>query len=304
MNLEQIRVFLTLCEEKSFSKTAKKLYQSQPSISQKISQLEKEFKCILVERSQHGIQLTEKGKILRDEAQEIDLRMEKLRINLLQTPKNTSSHIRLACSDTVGAFFLPKHLAYFRQNNPQTLVTARVSISSQIVQSILDENVDFGFFLLPESDPRIECIPVLTYKDVLVFSSRLSSPPESLSDLKQILHERLLLPGPNTKTRKLIENAFHREGLQLPETQEVGSVSVLREFVRIGLGLGICPDYAIQNDSDFHYLELPGPFERRIALGHRKDRYLSDIEKAFVKGVTELCANENEIDKSNQQVSD
>lgn len=75
MDLKQLRYFTTIVEEGTISAAAKKLYISQPPLSMQMKLLEKELGCMLFERGQRHIQLTEPGKLLYDRANKL-LKME------------------------------------------------------------------------------------------------------------------------------------------------------------------------------------------------------------------------------------
>ena len=282
MNFEQLKAFLAVAEERSFSKAAKKLYVSQPAISQKIAQLEKQLGHMLIQRSKSHLHLTEHGALLAKEGKELLERVNHVKFKLDHLQQYRGGHLRIACSDTVGAYFIPQPLVEFQKSQPEVLLTSKISVTSSILQSLLEEEIDFGFFLHPEGDPRIESKPVLHYEDVLVYPKDHAFAQKEELQLSEILKERLLLPGTNTKTRKLIEEAIHRKGLELPECQEAGSVGVLKELVKIGMGVGICPGYALSETKNLEFRSLGEGFQRIISVGWRKDRYLSEVDKSFL----------------------
>ncbi|AEM78504.1 transcriptional regulator, LysR family [Thermoanaerobacter wiegelii Rt8.B1] len=76
MNLRQLKIFLTVCESGSMSKAAKKLYMTQPSISQTISELEQELNVKLFERMNKKLLLTYAGEVLKEYAKRISSLVE------------------------------------------------------------------------------------------------------------------------------------------------------------------------------------------------------------------------------------
>ena len=64
MTLQQMTVFLAVCEERNFSKTARKLFMSRQAVRQNITQLEREYGGLLFENHKNHLELTHKGKIL------------------------------------------------------------------------------------------------------------------------------------------------------------------------------------------------------------------------------------------------
>jgi DNA-binding transcriptional LysR family regulator len=288
MKYDQIQAFRVIAKEESFSKAAIKLYISQPALSKKIGLLEKDLDCVLFERSRQGVKLTDHGELLLEETSNIEEKLGDIRFRLKHLDENQAGHIKLACSDTVGAFYLPKWLGNFMSDHKDVLLTAKISVTSQIVQSLINEEINFGFFLAPESDPRIESIPLFDYEDVLVYPKEHRFQKSKGISIEEILKEKLLLPGKNTMTRKKIETAFHAKGFTIQDAQEAGSVSVLKEFVRIGLGVGICPNYALSEEELENSFSLGKEFKRTIVIGWRKDRYFTKAERAFIDWVRDL----------------
>ena len=79
MNSQQIRYVMTVAEEKSFSKAARKLFITQPSLSQVISKLETQLDAQLFDRSTNPLQITQAGRIFLKHAKEICLREEMIK---------------------------------------------------------------------------------------------------------------------------------------------------------------------------------------------------------------------------------
>ena len=71
MELAELRVFLMVASERSFSRAATKLHRTQPAVSQAIRRLEEEVGERLFDRSSKDGTLTEAGRVLRDYAERL-----------------------------------------------------------------------------------------------------------------------------------------------------------------------------------------------------------------------------------------
>ena len=114
MNTNQIKCFITVAENNSFSKSATKLFLSQSTISKNISRLEKELGFKLIDRSHKHIKLTNKGsyfyQIIKPIAQKLDDTISDLRENSLS--------LTLGFTDTpTESKFLPKAIDQIGQLN-------------------------------------------------------------------------------------------------------------------------------------------------------------------------------------------
>ncbi|EGD52524.1 transcriptional regulator, LysR family [Thermoanaerobacter ethanolicus JW 200] len=102
MNLRQLKIFLTVCESGSMSKAAKKLYMTQPSISQTISELEQELNVKLFERMSKKLLLTYAGEVLKEYAKRISSLVEEAQSTLLDISNLKAGKLRIGASTTVG----------------------------------------------------------------------------------------------------------------------------------------------------------------------------------------------------------
>ena len=83
MELDQLKAFLIVSEEKNITKASERLFITQPALSTKLKLLEDELQVELFNRSTKGMELTETGQILRDEAQKVK-KVELLDLGLIQ----------------------------------------------------------------------------------------------------------------------------------------------------------------------------------------------------------------------------
>ena len=106
MNLKDMEYFYYLCKFKSFTKTAEKLYVSQPSITMALKRVEKELNTKLVIRnhSEKQIELTEAGMILQRHTKNI---IEEIKEIKLEISKVSGGNIKLGVPPMIGAYFFP-----------------------------------------------------------------------------------------------------------------------------------------------------------------------------------------------------
>ena len=114
MNLKQLEAFVQVAEGGSFSKAAKQLFLTQPTISAHISSLEKELNARLFVRNTKEVKLSDDGKDLyRYARQMIDL--QKKIEERFETGKEESKHLITIAASTIPAqYLLPKILMKFR----------------------------------------------------------------------------------------------------------------------------------------------------------------------------------------------
>ncbi|MFX0042962.1 MAG: LysR substrate-binding domain-containing protein [Candidatus Hodarchaeota archaeon] len=144
MNIEYFRNFIKLTQYKSFSELAKDLPISQSTLSHQISQLEKDFGVVLIERSTKRFEITEAGKVFLKNAVEI--------INLYDTCKQEISKFKyqrveeiiISASTIPGSHILPKYIADFRNKNPNVKFKILINNSQKSIENLKKNMTDFA----------------------------------------------------------------------------------------------------------------------------------------------------------------
>ena len=109
MNLKQLEAFVQVAEGGSFSKAAKQLFLTQPTISAHISSLEKELNARLFVRNTKEVKLSDDGKELyRYARQMIDLQKKDRGKNLKQAKSESKHLITIAASTIPAQYLLPE----------------------------------------------------------------------------------------------------------------------------------------------------------------------------------------------------
>jgi len=144
MKIEYLRNFIKLVNYKSFSELARDLPISQSTISHQISQLEKDFGVILINRSTKKFEITEAGKIFLDYSQKIIDLFDSCILDLDEYRKQKFDVIVISASTTPGSHILPKYIAEFRDKNPNTSFKININNSRTSLENIVKDLADFA----------------------------------------------------------------------------------------------------------------------------------------------------------------
>ena len=136
--------------------TAKRMFISQPALSESVKRLEQELGCLLLVRSKTGIEFTDDGKLILDYAQKI----LELHVEMEQELQNKYNkeflHGRLAIGvgPTVSNVFLPKLMLKMHQQYPSIKLHVLEHSSDTILSLLRTSELDFGIFgIYTETDP-------------------------------------------------------------------------------------------------------------------------------------------------------
>ena len=144
MNIENLRNFIKLAHYKSFSELAHDLPIAQSTLSHQISQLEKAFGVILINRSTKKFEITEAGTILLDYAQKIINQFDACVKDLSKYSDIKFEDIIISASTTPGSYILPRDIAAFRDKNPNVNFKVKINNSLKSIENIVKGLADFA----------------------------------------------------------------------------------------------------------------------------------------------------------------
>ena len=145
MNLKQLEAFVRVAETKNFSTAAKQLYLTQPTVSAHIASLERELGTCLLVRSTTGVALSESGKELDADAEQMLEIEQKIRERFGLTGKQSGSVLRIAASTIPSQNLLTDIMVKFRNEYPGEQLNLFETDSDGVDEMILSHMADIGF---------------------------------------------------------------------------------------------------------------------------------------------------------------
>lgn len=282
LDLDALKAFVAACEEGSVSRAAQRLFRSQPAVTRQILSLEKELGTVLLDRSSRGVRATPSGNAVFLKARKLLQDVESLS-GTAHDPAGDAGDLRIACSDTVAQYWLAPLLGRFAASFPGARLHLDISSSPEIANRVASGADDVGFVLLPLQHPSLLHRTVLTYRHVAAFAKgQAPRGPREIS-AADLADRSLVLLGRQTRSRQLIEEGFLSRGLWPQRVVEVGNVSVQKELVRVGLGVGVLPDYAARPGDGLEYRPIENASVREIALVTHRSNFPGGVAERFAK---------------------
>ncbi|WP_160061200.1 LysR family transcriptional regulator [Psychromonas sp. L1A2] len=187
MDLKQLRYFISVVNEQSFSEAARQIHIAQPALTRQVKALEEDLGVILLIRKSRGIKLTAIGQIFYEDALQIleQVARSKQKIHLI----NDGHTGELIIGITVMHLWIEEisnFLTIFRQKFPEVMLKINTVLSGPQVNSLQRGQLDLGVMYFPPYDSRLNSIKV--YDDKLVLVTRVCSKlaklkPKKLSDI-------------------------------------------------------------------------------------------------------------------------
>jgi DNA-binding transcriptional LysR family regulator len=285
MDFEQLETFLQVARHSSFSRAAEKRFRTQPAISSQIRALEEEVGAKLLDRSGGKVSITASGKLFQKYAEETLEARRAVLTAIAETERVPRGEIIVGANEGTCLHILPEVFAEFKKQYPDVAVNITRADYGKILDSVIDNSVDFGFVSLPVTDTRLTV--VLIHRDELVL---IAPPKHPLAKIKsptiiEIAQYPLVLPKAG-HTRDGLEELFHEHKLKPQIAMELDSSELLKRFVAADVGVGFIARSNVQEDVQANVLvAIPmaeTPIRRDLALVFRKDKALSRAALAFI----------------------
>jgi DNA-binding transcriptional LysR family regulator len=148
--------FRAVAHERSFTRAARELALSQPSVSNQVALLEREIGARLLERGPGGITLTREGEILLEHADAIAERFQLANAQLAAAAKGQRARLRIGAFPTALAGFVPAAIAHVRLQHPNAKVTVDEGtddLPARVRSGQLDLAVGFQDAAVPRQEP-------------------------------------------------------------------------------------------------------------------------------------------------------
>jgi len=296
--LKQLEAFVHVAEGGSFSKAAKELFLTQPTVSAHISSLEKELNVRLFIRNTKEVNLSDDGRELYKYAKQM-IDLQKKIEERFSAKKEAGKHcISIAASSIPAQYLLPKVLLRFNEKFPDEQLRIIESDSSEVVTKVVDHMVDVGFTGTVLEKKHCKYLPF--YKDELVIvtpatEKYLALQDEMTDDISWINQEAFIMREEGSGTRKEAEKQLQNAGIAVENLNVIASIGnqeAIKKSVRQGMGISIMSRLAAEDEIEAGKLlifQIPGAAEGRdINLVYNKNYELSRSAERFIRVVKEV----------------
>ena len=287
MNLKQLEAFVQVSESGSFSKAAKELFLTQPTISAHISSLEKELNVRLFIRNTKEVSLSDDGKDLYRYAKQITDLEKAIEERFYMDSDDGKHFITIAASTIPAQYLLPKVLMCYRERYPKEQIKIMETDSSEVVTQVVDHMVDVGFTGTVLEKKHCKYIPF--YKDTPEYRILKE---QNRDDIDWIRRKPLILREEGSGTRKEAEKQLKNAGISMETLDIVASIAnqeTIKKSVKQGMGITVLSRLAAEDEDGLLIFPIPGADEGRdINLVYNKNYQMTRSADRFIRIVKEV----------------
>ncbi len=288
MEIRKLEAFCRVVEMKSFTRAAKAMLLSQPTVSEHVRSLETELDQKLVDRLGREVEPTPAGRILYRYAAKLLKTEAEARQAIARYSGTLAGRIDIGCSTIPGTYILPRLIGRFRRSHPSIRLTLRITSSRIIADKVLDGELELGVIGARWNENGLDWSSIFADRLVLAVHPDHPWTRRQTISLAEMSREPFIFREADSGTRKVFAEILERSGLRekdLQEVAEIGSTAAVKEAVKEGIGVSIISQRAVSDDVDCGRLAVvtveDHALERPFYLIRRKNRELSPVASEF-----------------------
>jgi DNA-binding transcriptional LysR family regulator len=291
MDFYQLTYFKKVADTRSISRAAEELFITQPAVSKQMKALEDELGERLFDRIGKKVSLTRTGQVFYDYAAKILQTLSEAKAAVKDMSAKCAGELVVGTSDHISIHRLPGILKAYINAYPDVDLKLRCHRSETILAMVKDNRVDLGVITLPDTELKLVIKKVWDDPMSLVYPRGHPLGRLKRVTLKDIVPHGMILPEPDTTTRRTIETAFARKKLAPNVSMEVAYIETIKGLVKAGLGISILPDKAVEQEVKSGVLVKSAisdaEFLRTLGVVYLKDKFLSRPAAEFLKFLEE-----------------
>ncbi|WP_339059950.1 selenium metabolism-associated LysR family transcriptional regulator [Tepidibacillus marianensis] len=290
MNFRRLHIFKIVCESETLTEAGKKLYMTQPAISQAISELESELNTPLFERINKKLLLTYAGEVLYQYSKRILNLIDEARTTIDDITNRNRGRLRIGASTTIGTYLLPHIIGQFQKKYP-TVDLPFVIDNTEVIEGLIqDHQIDIGLVEGPIHS-KVQAKPF--YDDELYF---ICSPEHRWANKgtiepHELESESLIMREKGSGTREVFENVMNEHNQTYQVKHVLNNTEAIKKSVEANIGVAIISKIAVIDEMQAGKVvnvQLNGiRFVRKLHFIYHQEKYPSQLFQEFIDTVKE-----------------
>jgi DNA-binding transcriptional LysR family regulator len=263
----KLKIFCTVAETKSFSKTSEIIHLTQPAVSLQIQALEEMYETKLFDRSGSTINLTSAGNILYQYAKEILSLYAEVEREIGKITGLIKGSVKIGAGTTVGNYIVPSVVVDFRRTHPKIKIHVLIGNTKRIMDLLNSGVVDIG--IVGEASPRnkVEVEPLIRDELAIIVPPMHPLAKKKILSILDITKEPFIFREEGSGTRQIIEDYLEKHGIHATDlhiASILGSTGSIKEAVSSGMGISIVSKWAVRKEVKCGSLRFIVPKEGKI----------------------------------------
>ena len=300
MNIKDIEAVIAVVDNGSITRAAKKLFVTQPSLSQCIQRVETELNATLFIRTKNGIELTSAGKAFIEYAERICKECRDLENTLVDISEMRAGHLSVGIPTLLNGYLLPEGYMYFRKHYPHVKVDLCEDDSSNLELMLCRGKIDLAIMSMPIdpsliSVPMISCEMLLCAPDWFHPGNSLLDPKTHILDIRKLNGQPFIIPQSSQKLHMLTDKILKKAGISVQNVLTTRSSKGAMLYSAFGLGFTLQPMMSVlfhQSILKGHgqLFRIPPELNERwtVVMARCRNGYFSEAARCFIRSMQEF----------------
>ena len=251
INFELYRIFYVVATVGNITKASKELNISQPAVTKQIKSLEAQLGGDLFIRTKRGVILTENGREIYNYIKQAMNCFNNAEMQFSNLKRLETGVIRIGVSTALARLFLMKYLDKFHREYPNVAIQLFTDPSKVMRKMLKDGTLDILIAKEEEmEDEDLENVRVGKLHHCFVASDYFSELKERTISLQNLEEYPILLQKAPSTTREAFDSFCKENNIEITTKLEIASATLLEDFVKIGLGVGLVTKEFAQKELD------------------------------------------------------
>lgn len=292
MDLRQLRVFVEIVRQGSFTRAAEQLHVAQPAVSISIRKLEEELDLTLLNRQEKRVTLTAEGENLLRHAERILDNLAAAETEMAELRGLTHGEVRIGIPPMMSSYYFPQIIRKFRDVYPNLKLSVNGEGAASIQRMISRGEIDMGVIAGQKLMDGLESQHFL--REEIVACVPLDHPlaGRQAISLSEFLQEPLILFKEGYYMRELMDELIGGEELQPQVVFETNLFSLVRSLIKQKLGISTFLRMVVSGDDELVAISFDPPLHLDLLIAWKADRYLSRANRAFIDFLLEHSGGE------------
>ncbi len=248
MDLAQLKHFLAVADQRSFTRAAERIFRTQPALSQSIKKLETELGASLFVRDNGDVSLTGAGSLLEDYAHRMLKLHDEAAQSIAELQNLEIATLTIAAHESAALYLLPNAIMRFLQLFPDVKVSVKRARLEEIPHMVLDREVQIGFLKDAPAFQQLESADVHSDRMALIASPNHRLAEHTGVALKDLDGVPIVVHHLCSSTERVVLQLFRQKGIRCHVVAELWSFENVKSFVLENVGVAIVPRITVMEE--------------------------------------------------------
>lgn len=242
-DVKHLRVFVAVAEDLNFHRAAERLSIAQPAVSRMITELEQRLNVKLLERTTRIVRLTDAGRYLLQESQDLLKKFSHVDNNLRLLASGTKAILQIGYTTINGHELVPEVLAHFARTTPETRVQLHYMAAPAQRDKIITGELDGGFMEGSFQSSDIATVLAVRHRLMVLLSRDHPLASQVTLTVDDIAEEKIIMGTVEywPTLRGIVHEAFQASGRVLNVRKEAPTLTSILGLVATGQGITLFP---------------------------------------------------------------